>query len=65
MYLGDYVQECAWESSRNLHIWPQLDCLNNTFSVTVGGGIRDFTYQIILQSMFMTKNYKLKNILKL
>jgi hypothetical protein len=27
----------------------------------VGGGIGDFTYQIILQSIFMTKKYELKN----
>jgi len=35
---------------------------NTTFSVTVGGGIGDFTYQIILQTIFMTKQYELKNI---
>jgi hypothetical protein len=33
----------------------------NTISVTMGGGIHDFTYQIILQSIFMTKKYELKN----
>ncbi len=33
--------------------------------VGVGGGIGDFTYQIILQSLFITKNDKLKNISKI
>jgi hypothetical protein len=28
----------------------------------VGGGIGDFTYQIILQSIFVTKKNELKNI---
>jgi hypothetical protein len=28
----------------------------------MGGGIGDFTCQIILQSIFMTKKYELKNI---
>jgi hypothetical protein len=28
----------------------------------VGDGIGDATYQIILQSIFMTKKYELKNI---
>jgi hypothetical protein len=37
----------------------------NIFSVAVGGGIGDFTYQMILQSIFMTKKYKLKNISKI
>jgi hypothetical protein len=36
-------------------------CQKNTFSVTVGGGIDDFTYQIIWQSIFMTKQYELQN----
>ena len=40
-------------------------CQKNTFSVTVGGEIGDFTYQIILQSIFMTKKYELKNISRL
>jgi hypothetical protein len=31
--------------------------------VAVGGGIADFTYQIIIQRIFMTKKYELKNIL--
>jgi hypothetical protein len=31
----------------------------------VGGGIGDFTYQIILQSLFITKNLKFKNISKI
>ena len=37
-------------------------CQKNTFSVAVRGGIGDFTYQIILQSIFMTNKYELKNI---
>jgi hypothetical protein len=32
----------------------------NTFSVAVGEGISDFTYQIILQSIFMTKKHQQK-----
>jgi hypothetical protein len=31
----------------------------------VGGGIGDFTYQVILQNVFITKNYKWKNISKI
>jgi len=30
----------------------------------MGGGIADFTYQIIIQYIFMTKKYELKNIAK-
>ncbi len=37
-------------------------CQKSTFSVTEGGGIGDFTFQIIVQSIFMTKNYELNNI---
>jgi hypothetical protein len=33
--------------------------------VGVSEGIGDFTYQIILQSLFITKDYKLKNISKI
>jgi phospholipid N-methyltransferase len=33
--------------------------------VGVGGGIGDFTYQIILQSLLITKNYQFKNIKKI
>jgi hypothetical protein len=33
--------------------------------VGMGGGIGDFIYQIILQSLFITKNYRLKNISKI
>jgi hypothetical protein len=40
-------------------------CEKNTFSVGVGGGFGDFTYQIILQSIFMTENYTHKNISKI
>ena len=70
--------ECAWERSCNPHIWSQLckrlpklylvkhhynrTCQKNTFSVAVRVGIGDVTYQIILQSIFMTKKYELKNI---
>ena len=31
----------------------------------MGVGIDDFTYQIILQSLFIIKNYKLKDISKI
>ena len=34
----------------------------NTFSVTVGGRVSNLTYQVILQTIFMTEKYELKNI---
>jgi hypothetical protein len=75
MYLGDYVQESVHGKylvtstngnncvkKLNLQHHNNRTCQNDTFGVTVGGGIGDFIYQIILQSIFMTKKYELKNI---
>jgi hypothetical protein len=67
MYLGHYVQESVHgkdpiTSTYGHNNHNSRTCQKNTFSVNVGGGIGDFTYQIILQSTFMTKKYELKNI---
>ncbi len=51
-----------WKNAGALFKVAKKTVQKNTFSVTVRGGIGDFIYKIILQSLFMTKKYELKNI---
>ncbi len=52
-YGHNCAKDAITEFSKNTIILNRT-CQKNTFSVTVGDGIGDFTYQIILQSIFMT-----------